>query len=207
VPQTAFLDGILTRTGRDLTPILRGIAYSVTVGMENRTMELMRYMEGLDSWTAFPSALQGLRLSTASSVSLLLFSRNPIQDLAEMAAFIGVFKSAGGGMEKLAAASPYPSQRWIRCLMDEGIGGIYYASSRLDGNPFRIAGTDLVRIPENICPKLHIRSFDGRPMCVCGGRFDLLVLGRRQFSARCFDHWTECQWYASAAGVAMAAAR
>jgi hypothetical protein len=170
-------------------------------------MELMRYMEGLDSWAAFPSALQGLRLSTASSAGLLLFSGNPIQDLAEMAAFIGVFKSMGGETENLGAASPYPSRFWIRSLMAEGINSFFYAHSPVEEDFFRVAGADLIRISGDLCPKLHIRSFDGRPMCVCGGRFDLLVLGRRQFSERCFEHWTECRWYASASGVSMAAAR
>jgi hypothetical protein len=162
-------------------------------------MELMTYMKNQDAWVAFPSALQGLRLSKASSGELLLFSGDPVQEIADMIAFIGIFRSAGGEVDRLGVASRYPSLYWIRSLHEEGIGRMYFVSGKPEPIPTRLHRTDLIRVPEDLCPALHVRCFDGRPMSVCGNRFDLLALGRRQFSEQCFARWAACRWARSAA--------
>jgi hypothetical protein len=174
---------------------------------KDRDMELMTYMENQDAWVAFPSALQGLRLSRASSSGLLLFSGDPVREVAEMIAFIGLFRSAGGEVDRLGVASRYPSLYWIRSLREEGISRMYFVSGNPEPSPARLHRTDLIGVPEDLCPALHVRCFDGRPMCVCGNRFDLLALGRRQFSEQCFARWTACRWVRSAAGMKTAMSR
>jgi hypothetical protein len=170
-------------------------------------MELMTYMENQDAWVAFPSALQGLRLSKASSSELLLFSGDPVKEIAEMVAFIGIFRSAGGEVDRLGVASQYPSIFWIRSLREEGIDSVYFVPSCHEPAPCRLLGTDLIMVPRDLCPALHVAKFDGRPMSVCGNRFDLLVLGRRQFSEQCFARWTACRWMRSAADTKTAVSR
>ena len=170
-------------------------------------MELMTYMENQDAWVAFPSALQGLRLSKASSSELLLFSGDPVQEVAEMAAFIGIFRSAGGDVDRLGVASQYPSVCWIKSLREEGIGSVYFVSGRPEPIPYRLHRTDLIKVPEDLCPALHVGRFDDRPLSVCGNRFDLLVLGRRQFSEQCLALWAVCRWMKSAADSKTAVSR
>ncbi len=161
-------------------------------------MELMTYMVNQDAWVAFPSALQGLRLSKASSSRLLLFSADPVQETAEMVAFIGIFKSACGEVDRLGVASQCPSPCWIRSIRAEGISRVYFVLNRPEPAPFRLPGSDLHEVPQDLCPALHVRSFDGRPMSVCGNRFDLLALGRRQFFENCLARWAACKWNAHA---------
>ncbi len=161
-------------------------------------MELMTYMEREGRWASYPSALQGLRLLKASRGRFLLYSDDPMEDVAEMAAFAGLFKTEGGDIERLGAASRFPSECWIRCMRAEGVNRVFYIASPNDPLPCRLRRDDMIEVPEDLCPALHVRRFGGRPLCVCGNRFDLLVLGRRNFMAQCFARWLSCRWNPSA---------
>jgi|WetSurMetagenome_2_1015567.scaffolds.fasta_scaffold569931_1 hypothetical protein len=170
-------------------------------------MELMTFMSNRDSWVAFPSVLQGLRLSRASAGEVLLFSRDPIADLGDITAFAAVFKVAGGAMDRLRIASPYPSTGWIGCLRAEGIRAVFFGPDCPDSCPRQLNRTSLIEVPQDLCPALHVRSFDGRAASVCGCRFDLLLLGRRQFTEECFARWAACRWMRAAGGASAANAR
>ena len=170
-------------------------------------MDLMTYMDNQDAWVAFPSVLQGLGMARASSSELLLFSENPVGDLGDLVACVSVFKVAGGNVGRLGVASPYPSSCWIRNLRAEGIRRVYFAAVCPESNPRRLPGASLIEVPQDLCPALHVRDFDGRATSVCGNRFDLLLLGQRQFRDQCFARWMTCRWTVPVAHLQAAASR
>jgi len=170
-------------------------------------MELMTYMEGQDAWVPFPSVLQGLRMSKVSSNDLLLVSTNPVADVGDLVACIGLFKSAGGKADRLGIASSCPSSGWIRAVRAEGIGKVYFSSCCQGSNPCQVSRGSLIEVPQDICPALHVRVFDGHATSVCGNRFDRLVLGRRQFAEQCFARWNACCWAIPTGNFATAASR
>ncbi len=170
-------------------------------------MELMTYMEHQDAWIPFPSVLQGLRMSRVSSSDLLLVSENPIADIGELVAFIGLFKVGGGKMERLGIACPYPSLSWIRAVRAEGIAKVYVSAGCRASSPCPVNRTGLIEVPRDICPALHVRMFDGQATSVCGNKYDRLVLGKRQFTEQCFARWSQCRWAIGAGAFAAAASR
>ncbi len=164
-------------------------------------MKLMTYMSNQDAWVAFPSVLQGLRLSRASASEVLLFSEDPVADLGDVTAFAAVFKVAGGGMDRLCIASPYPSPGWIGCLRAQGIRRVFFGQECPESDTCRLSRASLIEVPRELCPALHVKSFDGRAASVCGCRYDLLLLGRRQFTEQCFSRWAACRWMVGAGGA------
>lgn len=170
-------------------------------------MELMTYMEHQDAWVPFPSVLQGLRMSRVSTADLLLMSENPIADIGDLVAFISLFKVGGGKVERLGIACPYPSLSWIRAVRAEGIGRIYFGAGCGGSSPCQVSRVDLIEVPRDLCPALHVRMFDGRATSVCGNKYDRLVLGRRQFTEQCFARWCQCRWAIAAGACAAAASR
>jgi hypothetical protein len=170
-------------------------------------MELMTYMEAHEAWVPFPSLLQGLRMSRVSTSELLLVSTNPVADLGDLVAFVGVFKAAGGKVERLGVACPCPSLSWIRAVRAEGIDRICFSACCRDSTPCRVTRVDLIEVPQDICPALHVRIFDGQATSVCGNRYDKLVLGRHQFTGQCFARWDVCRWAIASESLATAATR
>lgn len=170
-------------------------------------MELMTHMDRQDAWIPFPSVLQGLRMSQVSSSDILLVSENPIADIGELVAFIGLFKVGGGKVERLAIACPYPSLSWIRAVRAEGIGKVYFGACCQGSSPCQVSRSSLIEVPRDICPALHVRMFDGQATSVCGNKYDRLVLGRRQFAEQCFARWSQCRWAIAAGALAAAASR
>jgi hypothetical protein len=170
-------------------------------------MELMTYMERQDAWAPFPSVLQGLRMSRVSSSDLLLVSANPVADIGDLVAFVGLFKVAGGKVDRLGIASSYPSLGWIRAVRAEGIGKVYFSPSCPGSSPCQVSRGGLIEVPRDICPALHVREFDGQATSVCGNKFDRLVLGRRQFTEQCFARWSACRWAIPTGNFAAAASR
>lgn len=169
-------------------------------------MELLTCMSDRDAWVPFPGVLQGLRLSRASSSELLLYTEDPVADLGEMAAFVSLFKVCGGAIDRLRVASPYPSPVWIGGLRADGVRRVFFAPGFHGAPASSISRAVLVEAPRDLCPALHVRGFDGRAASVCGCRFDLLLLGRKQFTEQCFARWSACRWM-SQAGEGVAAAR
>lgn len=163
-------------------------------------MDLLTYQEEGDTWVRVPTAAQAFGMARESSRPLLLVSANPVAESGELLAFIELFKSAGGAVERLAAASPCPAWTWIRSVRAAGVSRVLLIPGDEGGLGGRLAPGDLVTVPRDVCPALHVRVFDGHPMSVCGARFDRLVLGLRQFRLQCFGHWAGCRW-AVAAGV------
>lgn len=170
-------------------------------------MELLTYMEAQEAWVPFPSLLQGLRMSRVSTSELLLMSTNPVADLGDIVAFVGVFKAAGGKVDRLGVACPYPSLSWIRAVRAEGIDRICFSSCSQGSNPCRVARAGLTEVPQDICPALHVKIFDGQATSVCGNRYDKLVLGRHQFTEQCFARWDVCRWAVASDSLSAAAMR
>jgi hypothetical protein len=170
-------------------------------------MELMTYMENEEAWVPFPSLLQGLRMSRVSTSDLLLVSANPVADLGDLVAFVGVFKAAGGKVERLAVACPCPSLEWIRAVRAEGLDAIYFCPRDPGLTLSRVRRGDLAEVPRDLCPALHVRVFDGQATSVCGNRYDRLVLGRHQFTEQCFARWDVCRWAIAGDSLAATAMR
>ena len=100
-----------------------------------------------------------------------------------------MFKVAGGKVDRLGVACPYPSPAGSGTVRAEGIRKVYFAASCPESNPCQLPGASLIEVPRDICPALHVRMFDGQATSVCGNRYDRLVLGRRQFTDQCFARW------------------
>lgn len=122
-------------------------------------MQCMTFMSDRAAWVAFPSVLQGLRLTRVSTAGVLVSTEDPIADLGDITAFAALLKVSGGSIDRLAIASPYPSRAWMGCLAAEGIHTIFYAprGSDLHGRP--LGPSALVEVPRDLCPALHVGRF------------------------------------------------
>ncbi len=120
-------------------------------------MELMTYMECDDAFVAFPSVLQGLRMARVSSSDLLLVSTDPVPEVGDLVAFVGLFKAAGGEVDRLGVASPRPSLGWIRAVRAEGIAKVYFVAFGPGSDPRQLSRGSLLEVPGDICPALHVR--------------------------------------------------
>jgi hypothetical protein len=168
-------------------------------------MELMTYMEGQDAWVSYPGIFQGLRVSRFSSGKVLLVCTSPADEIGDVVALIAVFKAICGSCDRLSVASRWPSLEWTQAVRAEGITRVYLVDARPESDPHRVSRESLLEVPEDLCPALHIRLFNGSPASVCGNRFDQLVLGRRQFAQACFARWRQCPWAVQAATLAPSA--
>lgn len=161
-------------------------------------MELLMQGSSDGTWTAVPGLLQGLKAAITMSDGIMIHTADPAMEIGEVVALIGVFRSYGGQDERLSVASPYPAPDWIARVRATGIDRILYVVPDLRPLRLRLQSRDLIEVPKDLCPALHVRRLDGCPTSVCGNMLDRLVLSRRMFVGQCFGPWRECRWHLSA---------
>jgi len=162
-------------------------------------MELLMQGSSNGTWVAVPGLLQGLKAAAAASDAVMIHTTDPAAEIGEVVALIGVFRSYGGRNERLFVASPYPAPDWIARVRKAGIDRIWYVVPDLRPLRLRLESRDLIDIPKDLCPALHVRRLDGCPTSVCGNMLDRLVLARRMLVGQCFGPWRDCRWTVAAA--------
>jgi hypothetical protein len=160
-------------------------------------MEVLTHGNTTVTWEREAAPLRGLEGALARHAEVLLYSPDPHREIDELISAIALYEMAGGPVDTIAVAGPFPSREWTERVRSAGVSHVYLAPERHGLCHDFLHAEDLREVPSKLCPALDVRAVRGGPMSVCGMKNDRLVLGERQYGQYCFGGWDACPHFAT----------
>ena len=157
-------------------------------------MDLGTLDDNADVWSRSHSIPQGLWAAHSSAVPLVVRCMDPIAETDALVAMIKVLVALGVNGGRVAVASAYPSRKWMMPCSAEGVNTFYLISRTGEIGGTGLSRSGMLRVPRDLCPGVHVRSYRDQLLSVCVNRDRPLALTMRHYNTWCFGRWRSCPY-------------